>query len=167
MEKAQIRNGFQKDRLQQQVHEAIVKLHVFFEGWLGGVLERNATNEQYLEAQFTADFTMVSPQGVVQERPDVVEGLKKAWGAVPGLKIRITHVRILSDSSESVVAVYKEEQLTHHLLNERRSTVLFRKKGKILAWQFVQETSISADSKGAAMIEDAALPNRIIHAGEP
>ncbi|HYH15842.1 MAG TPA: hypothetical protein VD794_11505, partial [Flavisolibacter sp.] len=128
------------DHIEKKVHETIIVLHQFFEGWLGGVLENTFVNEQYLEAQFSSDFAMVLPQGMLQNHHDAVESLKKAWGAVPGLKIRIYDVRIVFEDATSVMAVYKEDQLIQNFENRRISSVLFQKDGDILKWRFVQET---------------------------
>ncbi len=124
----------------QRARQSIEALHRFFEGWIGGTLANTPEHFGYLETAFAGDFTMVTPTGTRQDRAQVLEELKKGWGAVPGIKIGIEDVVLLHEDGATVAALYTERQSVNGIANCRVSTALFRKNAGGLSWLFVQET---------------------------
>jgi len=144
MEKQNTIKETQQELIKEQVRKVIISLHQYFEDWLGGKLINTLANTAYLENAFDKEFIMVLPTGVVQMRSEAVEGLKKAWGVLPGLKITISDVQVLHDDASSILAVYKETQTIGNTKNVRTSSVVFNKVGDELKWLFVQETMVIA-----------------------
>ena len=65
----------------------IVELHRFFEGWLGGTLAADESSFTRLTSALAEDFEMVSPEGRLVARAELLEELRGAAGGQPGLCI--------------------------------------------------------------------------------
>ncbi|GEL19655.1 DUF4440 domain-containing protein [Pseudonocardia asaccharolytica] len=93
-----------------------------------------------------AEFTMVSPDGALLRRKDLLPGCEGAHGAAPGLSIEIIGVDVVRVDAASVVAIYEEWQDGQDGRTGRRSTVLFDRDPaapRSLHLRHLQETWIS------------------------
>lgn len=123
--------------------QEIEELHQFFEGWIGGSLPRSGEAFSPLEAALANGFTFVTIAGELLDRGAVVEGIRGAHGARPGLEIDIRDPRLLHSEGDLLTAAYQEWQEAGGERSERISTVLFRRRGDApngLEWVHVHET---------------------------
>ncbi|MDX1579100.1 MAG: DUF4440 domain-containing protein [Gemmatimonadota bacterium] len=124
----------------------IEALHAFFEGWIGGTLDRSQAAFERLEAALADDFSFVTTSGELLDREAVLEGVRKAHGARAGLRIAIRQPHLVYDAEDHLAATYEEWQEAGGERTGRRSTVFFgRREGAPggLVWLHVHETLIT------------------------
>lgn len=119
----------------------IAEHHEVIEGWLRGTADPSALRT--FVAAHDPDFTLCGPDGTVAGLPEVAAMVERAYGAEPGLEIRIRDVRVVAESGGLVVALYEEHQRTPAGSTARRSTVVFgtdpaARNG--LRWRHLHET---------------------------
>jgi hypothetical protein len=73
------------------------------------------------------DFTMVTPDGSLIHRDDLLPGFKNAHGSAPELSIEIVDVDVVHVDESSAVATYEEWQDGPAGRTGRRSTVVFER----------------------------------------
>jgi hypothetical protein len=135
--------------LEQRVAPEVADLHVFFEGWLSGVLAREREIFERLERALAPGFEIVTPGGAELGREVLLESLRGAHGSSPGLALWTEACRVLSadPGGELVLARYEELQRAEAADEPTRrvSTVVFeRALGGPLRWLRVHETWASA-----------------------
>lgn len=84
-------------------------LHDDLANWLGAPDTSEALHR--FTTQLHPDFSMVTQEGAVAARAQLVEGLNSAGNAAPGLTIDITDIEILHQSPDSATLRFKE---IHH-----------------------------------------------------
>ncbi|UGT41250.1 DUF4440 domain-containing protein [Nocardia yamanashiensis] len=94
-------------------HEALVgeirTLHDDLARWLGTADATDA--RERFEAQVHREFSMVSLEGAVIGREQLLSGLRGAGHAAPGLTIDIADIAVLHSSTDCAVARFRE---IHH-----------------------------------------------------
>jgi hypothetical protein len=128
--------------------QEIEDLHVFFENWLSGKLEKTQESYTRFEAVMAKSFCIVNPEGTLSERGPLLAGLFAAHGSKPDLRIWIKNTHLHLDFGTTVIATYEEWQSHQNLTEGRLSTVVFAKdKGSAnkllpngLSWLHVHET---------------------------
>lgn len=123
--------------------EAVEGLHRTIEGWLTGRSPRTLDAFAEFADAHAADFTMITPDGVLVPRDELFVGFEAAHGSSPGLAIRIEGVDVVSVDERSAVATYEEWQDGPGGHTGRRSTVLFDIDGAELRSRHLHETWIS------------------------
>ncbi|MDT8436181.1 MAG: DUF4440 domain-containing protein [Gemmatimonadota bacterium] len=123
--------------------EEIEELHRWFEDWLGGRIP--ADDGGRLEVALAPAFTLVTPGGDERSRFEVIDAVRKARAARPGLRIRIRDPRLLAVEGELVAVSYEEWQESGGEPRGRLSTALLRRRGPDagLEWLRVHETWIT------------------------
>lgn len=122
---------------------AIRELHDFFEAWIGDGLDDTEDAFRSLEEALASKFTFVTPAGELLDRDAILGAVRAAQGSRPDLQIRIEEPRLLHEHSDVVVAAYRERQEAGGERTDRRSTVVFRRRGAAgngLEWLHVHET---------------------------
>jgi hypothetical protein len=102
-------------------------LHRTIADWLAGRAPRTAEAFAAFEDAHSHAFTMVTPEGVVVRRDELLPGFKNAHGSAPELTIEIVGVEVVHADATSVVAMYEEWQEGLAGRTGRRSTVLFER----------------------------------------
>lgn len=123
----------------------IVRLHEFFEGWLGGALPDTGESFAAFEEVLADDFAIATPAGRLVSRAALVEGLRGGHGAHPELRIRIENAELRHSQGPIRVATYEEWQEEGGSETARLSTVVFRAREGTpngLQWVHVHETWI-------------------------
>ncbi|MFI9508466.1 DUF4440 domain-containing protein [Nocardia sp. NPDC052566] len=94
-------------------HDTIVAeirtLHTDLARWLGAPDASDALD--LFEAQLHPDFSMVVMAGAIASHEQLLDGLRDAGNAMPGLSIDIVDVVVLHESPDCVVARFAE---VHH-----------------------------------------------------
>lgn len=105
--------------------EHVGDLHRVIADWLTG---RAAPDEFAAFADAHAsEFTMVTPEGSLIHRDDLLPGFKNAHGSAPELSIEIVDVHLVHADANSAVATYEEWQDGPAGRTGRRSTVVFER----------------------------------------
>lgn len=117
-------------------------LHQDLATWLGSAAPSEVF-ERFAAAQH-AEFSMVTTQGAVLGRDEVLTGLRAARHAQPGLAIEITEVDTVIDNGSTVVVRFRERHRLGADATDRRVTaVLVDAPGSPLTWRTVHETPIA------------------------
>ncbi len=115
------------DELRERCAAQIGDLHRVIEDWLGGRVPRTpAAFAAFVDAH-APGFTMVTPDGALLGRDELLPGFEAAHGSAPGLRIRITDVSIVHADTGGVVVTYEEWQDGPAGRSGRRSTVLLER----------------------------------------
>jgi hypothetical protein len=109
-----------RDRCAAQVED----LHRVIEDWLTGRVPRTPASLAPFAEAHAADFTMVTPDGLLMHRDELLPGFEGAHGAAPGLSIRIADVTVVHADTGAVLVTYEEHQDGPAGPSVRRSTVL-------------------------------------------
>ena len=124
------------------IREAI-DLHIVFEAWLSS----GEASFARIEAALDPGFRMVTPEGRLVTRDEVLDRLAGAAGARgAGFRIAVEEPLLLAAPPGHVLLHYLERQWTGGAETLRRSAVLFRADAagpNGLRWLFVQETWIT------------------------
>jgi hypothetical protein len=112
------------DALRARCVAEIDTLHRVIGDWLTGRSERSATVFAAFADAHVAGFTMVTPDGSLVRRDEVLGGFEGAHGTAAALSIQIVDVEVVHADVRSVVATYEEWQDGPGGRNGRRSTVL-------------------------------------------
>jgi len=128
------------------VEREIVELHGFFEGWLNGDLPAEEDEFARFADVLAPWFHIISPDGEIAARDELVRGIRGAQGRRPGLRIEVRNVVIRRDEAPWLLATYEEWQREPGSADTARiCTALFRRRFGLpqgLQWQHVHETWI-------------------------
>lgn len=121
----------------------IESLHRLFVEWYTGVLD-NGSFEQ-LDDAFGPSFELVSPDGTVHDRTDILGSIREAYESyAPGeFDIEIRNVEVLADYDDVTLVRYEECQDTPEGVTGRLSTAVFgpaSENDDAIEWRYVQET---------------------------
>jgi len=133
--------------LTRAAFEEVTDLHVFFEAWLGGTMEKTPGGLSRLEGALADGFTLVTPQGARLKRSEVIESLRAAHGSRSGsFRIAILEPVLLCLRPPLAVLGYIEEQDMGGAVTRRRSTAVFEECAdgrKGVRWLTLHETWIA------------------------
>jgi hypothetical protein len=115
------------DALQARCAAQVNELHRVIEDWLTGRSPRNPASFAAFVDAHAPGFTMVTPEGALLRRDELMPGFEGAYGSAPGLVIRIDDVVVVHAAAGSVVATYEEWQDGPAGRSGRRSTVLLER----------------------------------------
>jgi hypothetical protein len=134
-------------RLEQLATAEVVGLHDFFVAWFRAE-PGSAPDFQRCERALAADFRMISPDGQVHARDQVLARIRDARGALPSdFRIRILDPRAVWADGNAVLLEYVEEQYRDGRTTRRRSTALCtpnRLAPEGVEWRHLQETWMDA-----------------------
>ena len=102
----------------------IADLHRVIEEWLTGRAPRTPASFAEFADAHAPGFTMVTPEGALLTREELLPGFEGVHGSAPGLSIRIADVAVVHADAAGVVATYEEWQDGPAGASGRRSTVL-------------------------------------------
>jgi hypothetical protein len=115
------------DELRDRCAAQIGELHRVIEDWLGGRARPTPAAFAVFVDAHAPGFTMVTPDGVLLGRDELLPGFEGAHGSAPGLRIRIADVAVVHADTRGVVATYEEWQDGPAGRSGRRSTVLLER----------------------------------------
>jgi hypothetical protein len=115
------------DELRDRCAAQIGELHRVIEHWLVGRAPRTPEGFAAFADAHSPDFTMVTPDGALLGRDELLPGFEGAYGSAPGLRIRIDDVAVVHADTRGVVVTYEEWQDGPAGRSGRRSTVLLER----------------------------------------
>jgi hypothetical protein len=121
----------------------ITEIHAFFVHWF---IEASVDTHEFkrLEESFDAEFAMVTPDGKLHTRAEVLLRLHKAKASMEKkFAIDIEEITLLWDDGDAVLVGYVEAQSIGGRHTRRRSTALFEKRDATangVAWRHLHET---------------------------
>lgn len=115
-------------------------LHDDLATWLGSEAAPEVF-ERFARAQYSG-FTMVSTDGSVVAREELLAGLRAARNAVPGLRIEIDEVVELNRMGGTVVVRFREVHHSRTGAAARRVTAVLTAEPDGYLWHSVHETAI-------------------------
>lgn len=122
----------------------IESLHDFFTKWYCGECERRAF--ETVERALADSFERVTPDGTIDKRRDVLEGIRRAYDTYEGgaFEIEIRNVEPVETKGDRALVRYEEWQTSVSGTNGRLSTAQFAPIGKDeengLEWRYLHET---------------------------
>jgi hypothetical protein len=112
------------DDLRDRCAAQVGGLHRVIEDWLTGRVPRTPDAFAAFADAHALAFTMVTPDGALLSRDELLPGFDGAHGSAPGLEIRISDLAVVRADAGSVLVTYEEWQDGPAGRSGRRSTVL-------------------------------------------
>lgn len=116
--------------MEQRCENEVVELHRFFQDWFNGVLPPTEEAFERFSSVMADEFVIISPNGELTERDELVERLRAAHGiwrrlSRPG-RIWIENLRVRHRVGDQILVLYEEWQEMDGESRGRLSTALFR-----------------------------------------
>jgi len=132
----------------QDCEQEVRRLHEFFVEWYTGRIGRDAFYR--VDDALGADFRMVTPDGTLHERSDVVEMVRSSYGRndPDEFDIEIRNVERRSGFTDHATVRYEEWQTTPDGTSGRISTALLRDDEDTpggICWLDLHETWLEAE----------------------
>ena len=119
----------------------VVALHEFFVAWFR---RRAGPDFQACEGAFHPDFQMVTPDGRLLGRSEIIQGIQASRGRLAAsLTIDILDSRTLWQEGDAVLLAYIEQQYREGRTTRRRSSALLLRAASAprgILWRHLQET---------------------------
>jgi len=119
----------------------IVALHEFFVAWFR---PGPAPNIQACEGAFHPEFQMVTPDGRLLGRSEIIQGIQASRGRLAAsLTIEILDIRTLWREGDAALLAYIEQQYREGRTTRRRSSALLLRAASAprgILWRHLQET---------------------------
>jgi hypothetical protein len=130
--------------------QEIEALHRFFAGWFRGELPPTDAAFSRFSTVTGADFVIITPDGRLIERAELLPSLRAAHGSRPDLRIWIERATLRRQHGDMRIATYEEWQRQGECVNARLSTVIFQKQAGVangLIWLHVHETWLASQGR--------------------
>lgn len=127
----------------EQCKAEICELHDFFQAWFTGALADTNENFARFAAVMAEGFAIISPGGVLTERPALLTGLRAAYQRQPSIRIWTQNHQLRHQVGDLALLTYEEWQESEAGTTARLSTVLFQTQADTpngVVWLHVQET---------------------------
>jgi hypothetical protein len=119
----------------------IVALHDFFVAWFR---PGPASDFRACEGAFHPDFRMITPEGRMLARADIIQGIQALRGRLAAsLTIGILEIRTLWQEGDAALLTYIEQQYREGRTTRRRSSALLLRAASAprgILWRHLQET---------------------------
>ena len=138
--------------MKSQCETEIVELHRFFEEWFMGRLEDSGAAFSRFADVMADGFIMISPEGTVTGRAELLRGLRHARAAYTpanSISIRVADIQQRRHSDDLCLMTYEEWQNTGSGERGRISSALFRRRPGTpngVEWLHLHETWMNGES---------------------
>ena len=118
--------------MEQRCNDEVVQLHQFFEDWFNGILPPTDVAFDRFSSVMAEGFVIISPNGELTERDELLERLRAAHGiwrelSRPG-RIWIENLQVRHQVGDQTLVLYEEWQEIEGESRGRLSTALFRRR---------------------------------------
>lgn len=127
----------------ERISAEVDRQHGLLARWLGSAAGPEVLDE--LRSAHTGDFTMVNTDGHPMNNRELFEALGGARDSAPGLRILISHVELVAELGEAVLARFLETHVAHGHTSSRRVSAVFVPDPAAphgLRWRYLHETAI-------------------------
>jgi hypothetical protein len=136
-------------KLELLLQREIEELHHFFQEWFAGVIPQTEEHFVRVTAVLDPHFTLVGPDGRLNNYATVIGWLRAGCGSRPGFRLWTEQITLRHQEGELLLATYEEGQAVNGKLNRRLSSVLFRRRAGApngLEWLHVHETWLPVEA---------------------
>jgi hypothetical protein len=127
----------------------IIEIHQFFLGWFNGWVSDDEKIFNRLTRVLAEEFTLITPQGKLIRREELISIMKSAYHTRKGMRIWIENVQILHKIGEITLVSYEEWQMVEREVTVRLTSAVFKFQpgapNKII-WLHVHETWMHSPS---------------------
>lgn len=136
--------------MEERCQHEVVELHAFFVDWFNATLPQTEQAFSRFASVMAPEFTMISPNGVVTERQELLGELWAGHGGQAGegvdFQIEIRNFRRRSSGPGYLVATYEEWQMAAGTTVARLSSPIFRQRPETangVEWLHLHETGLA------------------------
>lgn len=125
----------------------IRELHEFFEDWFGGRLANDDASFSRVASALAADFELISPRGVRDDRDRILAQIRGAHGKRSSLTISVEDLRARACHDDVCLVTYEERHRTPESVTRRISSAWFRRRADAprgVEWVHLHETWLEA-----------------------
>lgn len=90
------------------IEKEITELHQFFESWYRGKIDNKGRTFRRLTDVLAAEFALVTPDGHVVERKQLLDLMRAEYAAKPEIKIWVENCRLRFSDQNVFIAIYEE-----------------------------------------------------------
>ena len=133
----------QSTEMDERCRKEVLELHQFFQDWFTGKLENTPENLARFTAVVDEGFQIVSPEGGVSTREQILDRVERAHGARSALRIWIENYSSRPLAEGVQLVSYEEWQETEGQTRGRISTAVFTHASQApngVRWVRVHET---------------------------
>lgn len=125
------------------IEQEINELHDFFQAWFASEVPQSQTEFGRVTHVLNDGFVLISPDGTMTARADLLEKIYAAYGGRPNFRIWIENFRLHHAEGGIAVATYEEWQTIAEKTTARLSSAIFQTREDApngVAWLHVHET---------------------------
>jgi len=118
--------------MEERCRDEVVQLHKFFEDWFNAALPPTEDSFRRFESVMAERFLIISPEGVLTERDELVDRLRQAHGiwrqnSRPG-RIWIENLQVRHTVGSQSMVLYEEWQEIDGVTRGRLSTAVLQRR---------------------------------------
>ena len=126
----------------ENIEKEITELHQFFESWYRGNIENSERSFSRLADVLAAEFALITPDGHVVERKQLLDLMRTEYATKPEIKIWVENCQLRFSDQNVFVVIYEEHGIDKDRKQESLITAVFRKNQKQvngLEWVHIHE----------------------------
>ena len=126
----------------ENIEKEITELHQFFESWYRGNIENSERSFGRLADVLAAGFALITPDGHVVEREQLLDLMRAEYATKPEIKIWIENCQLRFSDQNVFVVIYEEHGIDKDRKQESLITAVFCKNQKQvngLEWVHIHE----------------------------
>jgi hypothetical protein len=109
------------------IEKEITELHQFFESWYRGKIKNSEPGFSRLADVLAPEFALVTPDGHVVEREQLLDLMRAEYAAKPEIKIWIENYRLRFSDQNVYIAIYEEHGIDKNRERVSLITAVLRK----------------------------------------
>ena len=129
----------------ENIEKEISELHQFFESWYRGNIENSERSFSRLADVLAAEFALITPDGHVVERKQLLNLMRAEYATKPEIKIWVENCQLRFSDQNLFVVIYEEHGIDKGRKQESLITAVFRKNQKqvnALEWVHIHEVHL-------------------------
>jgi hypothetical protein len=127
------------------IEKEITELHQFFESWYRGELENTEPSFSRLADVLAAEFALVTPDGHVVERQQLLDLMRTEYATKPEIKIWIENCRLRFSDQNVFIVIYEEHGIDKNRKRVSLITAVLQKNQQQvngLEWVHISEVHL-------------------------
>ena len=127
------------------IQKEITELHQFFEKWYRGKIENTGQSFSRMADVLAAEFTLITPDGHVVERKQLLDLMRSEYFAKPEIKIWVENCRLRFSDQNVYIVIYEEHGVDKNQKRVSLITAVLRENQKQvngLEWVHINEVHL-------------------------